>query len=252
MGFEHFCWFTYFHNCIQPIRAPWSQAQIFAFTGFLLFLTMAPISILNDFQNYFPMHISVNDVDQRWVGGGGWGSGSWQDFFGLGHHGRGQPLLSFHQKSLECCQRCEGFHYKSSFQMKLKEGRVGINGSLALVSQQVSHHFTSSLISCFHICRRGSSMPHWGRTSYLARQWKKLGTNRSSRLVHSHQIWRWTTQWLKVFWHLSSLQSIETSIVQPSVQLLSNGDMTEIGERGVTLSGGQRQRVSQLYSWDTF
>ena len=32
-------------------------------------------------------------------------------------------------------------------------------------------------------------------------------------------------------------------VARTFAQLLSNGDMTEIGERGVTLSGGQRQRV---------
>ena len=46
--------------------------------------------MLNYFQNCFPIHIIV----KRWAGGGCRGSGSRQDFFGLGHHGRGQPHLS--------------------------------------------------------------------------------------------------------------------------------------------------------------
>ena len=90
-------------------------------------------------------------------------------------------------------------------------------------------------------------MQHWGRTSYLARRWKRHGITRSSRRVHSLPIWRWTfTEQFSVFekyWYWYSL----------SVQLLSNGDLTEIGERGVTLSGGQRQRVRQhhisAYPW---
>lgn len=30
----------------------------------------------------------------------------------------------------------------------------------------------------------------------------------------------------------------------PDLKILPNGDLTEIGDRGVTLSGGQKQRVS--------
>jgi ATP-binding cassette subfamily C (CFTR/MRP) protein 1 len=30
----------------------------------------------------------------------------------------------------------------------------------------------------------------------------------------------------------------------PDLAILPNGDLTEIGDRGITLSGGQKQRVS--------
>ena len=39
-------------------------------------------------------------------------------------------------------------------------------------------------------------------------------------------------------------QVIEACALNSDLKLLSDGDLTEIGERGVTLSGGQRQRVN--------
>merc|ERR1719237_661266 len=91
-------------------------------------------------------------------------------------------------------------------EMKLKEGRVGINGSLALVSQQA---------------------------------WIFNATLRENILLGSPMREAW--------YH----QVLEACALASDLKLLSNGDMTEIGERGVTLSGGQRQRVNlarALYS----
>ncbi|EGN99138.1 hypothetical protein SERLA73DRAFT_168655 [Serpula lacrymans var. lacrymans S7.3] len=41
------------------------------------------------------------------------------------------------------------------------------------------------------------------------------------------------------YWHV-----IETACLLPDLQLLPDGDLTEIGEKGINLSGGQKQRVN--------
>lgn len=43
-------------------------------------------------------------------------------------------------------------------------------------------------------------------------------------------------------------QVIEKCALKPDLAILADGDMTEIGEKGINLSGGQKQRVSSLPS----
>lgn len=38
-------------------------------------------------------------------------------------------------------------------------------------------------------------------------------------------------------------QCLHDACLEPDLAILPNGDMTEIGEKGINLSGGQRQRV---------
>jgi len=37
---------------------------------------------------------------------------------------------------------------------------------------------------------------------------------------------------------------IEACSLKQDIEIWPNGDLTEVGERGITLSGGQKQRIS--------
>ncbi|KAF8813301.1 ABC transporter [Phlegmacium glaucopus] len=39
-------------------------------------------------------------------------------------------------------------------------------------------------------------------------------------------------------------KAVQDSCLEPDLQMFTNGDMTEVGERGISLSGGQKQRLS--------
>ena len=94
--------------------------------------------------------------------------------------------------------------------MNIQSGKVGVNGSLALVSQQVT-------ISS---------------TTVPPQAWIFNATLRENILMGSPMEEAWYNQ------------VIEACALNSDLKLLSNGDLTVIGERGVTLSGGQRQRVN--------
>ena len=113
--------------------------------------------------------------------------------------------------------------------MKLQKGSLKVNGSLALVSQQV--FLLLLLLLSILVCQA----------------WIFNATLRDNILMGSALEEAWYQQVLEACALTSDLKVSARFggwSDPPCLQLLSKGDLTEIGERGVTLSGGQRQRVN--------
>ena len=86
----------------------------------------------------------------------------------------------------------------------------------------------------------GGSVQVAGTLGYVAQQaWIFSGTVRDNILLGA----QYEADWFS--------QVVEICALTRDFQLLEAGDLTEVGERGITLSGGQKQRISlarALYS----
>ena len=86
----------------------------------------------------------------------------------------------------------------------------------------------------------GGSCQVAGTLGYVSQQaWIFSGTVRDNIILGSHYEADWFSQ------------VVEVCALTRDFQLLEAGDLTEVGERGITLSGGQKQRISlarALYS----
>ncbi|PNG62095.1 Canalicular multispecific organic anion transporter 2, partial [Tetrabaena socialis] len=107
-------------------------------------------------------------------------------------------------------------------------------GSLTMVVGGVGSG-KSSLMSALigHIGRLGGEVEVGGKIAYVAQTaWVMNDTLQENVLMGSP---------LDPVRYRAAL---EVSQLGPDLDILPNGDLTEIGDRGITLSGGQKQRVS--------
>lgn len=92
----------------------------------------------------------------------------------------------------------------------------------------------SSLLSSLigHISKRGGTVSVGGTVAYVAQTAWIMNDSVQENVLIGHDM---NPQAYK--------QAIAVSQLGPDLDILPNGDLTEIGDRGVTLSGGQKQRV---------
>ncbi|KAJ3036950.1 hypothetical protein HDV00_002198 [Rhizophlyctis rosea] len=114
-------------------------------------------------------------------------------------------------------------------------------GSLTAIIGPVGSGKTSLLSGLVGEMRRSSgSVTFHGRVSYCAQQaWIQNATLKDNILFSSP------------FDHEKYLSVLKACALERDLKVLPGGDLTEIGERGITLSGGQKQRVNiarALYS----
>lgn len=109
-----------------------------------------------------------------------------------------------------------------------------IPGTLTMVVGSVGSGKTSLLASLLRQTERISgSVQIRGRIAYVSQSaWIINDTVRENIILGAH------------FDEARYNQALETSQLMDDLAMWAKGDMTEIGERGITMSGGQKQRVS--------
>lgn len=120
-----------------------------------------------------------------------------------------------------------------------KPALSGINfsagpGSLTMVVGTVGCGKSSILSALIkHITKKSGSVQVGGRVAYVAQSAWIINDTVQENVVIAEEMD--PDRYVK---------SIKVSQLMPDLDILPNGDLTEIGDRGITLSGGQKQRVS--------
>uniref|UniRef100_A0A671WZY1 ATP-binding cassette, sub-family C (CFTR/MRP), member 8 n=1 Tax=Sparus aurata TaxID=8175 RepID=A0A671WZY1_SPAAU len=126
-------------------------------------------------------------------------------------------------------------------------------GKLTMIVGQVGCGKSSLLLAALGEMQRVSGTVTWNRrvTSFLSLQGENSTVLKRGAVAYASQ-----KPWLlnatvveNITFEMPMIKSrykavIEACSLQPDIDILPQGDQTEIGERGIILSGGQKQRIS--------
>uniref|UniRef100_A0A8C7JJ21 ATP-binding cassette, sub-family C (CFTR/MRP), member 8 n=1 Tax=Oncorhynchus kisutch TaxID=8019 RepID=A0A8C7JJ21_ONCKI len=118
-------------------------------------------------------------------------------------------------------------------------------GQLTMIVGQVGCGKSSLLLAALGEMQRVSGTVTWNRTTSS----EPLPINRGSVAYASQKPWLLNATLVEnITFEMPMIKPrykavIEACSLQPDIDILPQGDQTEIGERGIVLSGGQRQRI---------
>uniref|UniRef100_A0A6Q2ZBL2 ATP-binding cassette, sub-family C (CFTR/MRP), member 8 n=1 Tax=Esox lucius TaxID=8010 RepID=A0A6Q2ZBL2_ESOLU len=119
-------------------------------------------------------------------------------------------------------------------------------GQLTMIVGQVGCGKSSLLLAALGEMQRVSGMVNWNRTGHPS---EPGFSKRGSVAYASQKPWLLNATMVEnITFEMPMIKTrykavIEACSLQPDIDILPQGDQTEIGERGIILSGGQRQRI---------
>uniref|UniRef100_A0A671WZN1 ATP-binding cassette, sub-family C (CFTR/MRP), member 8 n=1 Tax=Sparus aurata TaxID=8175 RepID=A0A671WZN1_SPAAU len=125
-------------------------------------------------------------------------------------------------------------------------------GKLTMIVGQVGCGKSSLLLAALGEMQRVSGTVTWNRADYCSSScvFEPAGRKRGAVAYASQKPWLLNATVVEnITFEMPMIKSrykavIEACSLQPDIDILPQGDQTEIGERGIILSGGQKQRIS--------
>uniref|UniRef100_A0A8C5A165 ATP-binding cassette, sub-family C (CFTR/MRP), member 8 n=1 Tax=Gadus morhua TaxID=8049 RepID=A0A8C5A165_GADMO len=140
------------------------------------------------------------------------------------------------------------FSFFSSFEFP--ELKPTPPGQLTMIVGQVGCGKSSLLLAALGEMQRVSGTVTWNRSVTGHSVMHFIGQKRGSVAYASQKPWLLNTSLAEnITFEMPMIKPRYTAVIdacslQPDIDILPQGDQTEIGERGIILSGGQKQRIS--------